>query len=225
MSNEWWRYENLNPAPPEGYDWYPAGRGDHPHDNIDFHVDLGAGRLPKGRLRIDRHGDAELLMDLDKLTIMEHSMTAYKPGSKKYRELYNPKFINDKGAIPKLPFPDNSIESMISHHCLEHIHDGFMNLMDECYRVLKQGAIFRIIVPLFPSISAVSDPDHKRYFCENTFESFTGREGQDFWSDVFAEPYTKCRFQLVDKQITLPREDLDLWHPDNAREIRVSLKK
>lgn len=205
MSGEWWEYNELESKAP--YDWHPAGKGDHPHDNIDFHVDLGAGRLPKGRLRIDRHGDAEILMDLDTKEI-------FRFGDNQLR------FHQLDG----LPFPNNSIESMISHHCLEHIGDGFMDLMNECYRVLKPGAIFRIIVPLFPSLAAVSDPDHKRYFCENTFESFCGKEGA-FWSDVFAEPYTHCRFELVDKQLSPIREDLDLWHPHNCREIRVSLKK
>lgn len=205
----WWQYENLTPAPKDGYDWYPAGKGESKWDNIDFHLDLGAGKLPKGRLKIDRHGDADVLIDLNTLTLYNFGgFLTYKDG------------VN----IGKLPFPDNSIESIISHHCLEHIGNGFLRLMDECYRILKPGGIFRIIVPLFPSLSAVSDPDHVRYFCVNTFESFCGTKNE-FWSDVFAEPYTKCRFELVDKDYTVPREDLDLWHSENAREIRVALRK
>jgi SAM-dependent methyltransferase len=209
--NEWWHFDNLSPITPQ---WYPAGQGDNPYDLMEYHIDLGGGKLPKGRLTVDRHGDADVLMDLNTLEVFKFGETEM---TSEYKMWFD----------RKLPFPDNSIESMISHHCLEHIGDGFLRLMDECYRVLKVGGVFRIIVPLFPSLAAVSDPDHVRYFCENTFESFCGDrdESVPFWSDVFAEPYTKCRFELVDKITTPVREDRDLWHPENAREIRVALRK
>ncbi len=214
--SEWWEYDNLESGHP--YEWHPAGRGYHPDDNVDFHVDLGAGRLPKGRLTIDRHGDADILMDLN---------TGEYFGGKRHFLTRFPEWL--------LPFPDNSIESMISHHCLEHIGDGFLKLMDECHRILKPGGIFRIIVPLFPSLAAVSDPDHVRYFTTTTFESFCGVKNQPFWSDSFAEPYTKCRFTLAAKDYT-PAIGIktldDPWSEVNIddlfaepREIRVTLKK
>lgn len=203
---EWWEYDALESGAP--YDWSPAGRGDNHWDNIDYHIDLGAGRLPKGRLTIDRHGDADILMDLDTL------------------EVYAPQ---DLASIFSglMPFPNDSIESIISHHCLEHIGEGFLRLMDECYRILKPGGVFRIITPLFPSLAAVADPDHRRYFTETTFDSFCGVENTPFWSDVFAEPYTKCRFKKLE-QITTPMNPdfpQDVFHPAQAREIRVALQK
>lgn len=201
IMKDWWRYENLPSGHP--YDWSPADKEDHPDDQIDFHIDLGAGNIPKGRLTIDRHGKVDMLMDLD-----------------------------DKAMF--FPFPENSIESIISHHCLEHIGDGFLNLMDECYRILKPGGKFRIIVPLFPSFSAVTDPDHKRYFTTETLLSFEHNAGPEvpFWTDTFAEPYTKCRFSKLEQQYTEPDKffadkiklDIDkLFH--KHRELRATLTK
>jgi len=176
MNNNWWKYENLESGWP--YDWSPAEKGDHPDDQIDFHVDLGGGRLPKGRLNIDMGDSSDVKMNLDTMILM---------GSKGPLTTYG----------RELPFPDNSIESMISHHCLEHIGYGFVRLMDECYRVLKPGAKFRIAVPLYPSMAAVTDPDHKRFFTRESFRSFIHEAGPEtpFWTESFSDPYTKCRFK------------------------------
>lgn len=185
--SEWWRYENLESKAP--YNWEPAGRGDHPDDNIDFHLDLGAGKLPKGRLTIDLRGKPDIIMDLNNL-------------------LHGPCYATKDRYIQKrpgyLPFPRNSIHSIVSHHCLEHIGTGFICLMDECYRVLQPGGKFRIIVPLFPSLSAINDPDHVRYFCVDTFEAFVHDAPSDvpFWSEAFSTPYTSARFKLAHKNYT-----------------------
>lgn len=196
------------------YDWSPATKGDHEDDQIDFHLDLGCGTLKKGRLGIDR---------------------------------FNSPTVDIKTNLNKLnwlPFPDNSIESIISHHVLEHIGDGFIHLMDECYRVLKPGGIFRIIVPCFPSFSAVDDPDHVRYFTPRTFDSFIhdASEDEPFWTESFSVPYTSARFKSRALDYTPPEsfpprfynqsdgtEIVDDFSIDDLfkepREIRVSLQK
>jgi SAM-dependent methyltransferase len=188
VSEEWWRYENLDSGHP--YDWTPATRGDHPDDDYDFHLDLGAGKVPKGRLALDRHGDVDIIFDLDSLELLGSRGPLTQNGN-------------------SLPFPDDSIESIITHHCLEHIGTGFMRLMDECYRVLVPGGVFRIIVPSFPTIVSVQDPDHCRNFCWETLDVFCHNAPPDvpFWSDDFAEPYTTARFQMGSKDMT-PAESL-----------------
>lgn len=224
--SDWWQYENLERRAP--YDWHPASRNNHPDDQIDFHVDLGAGKLPKGRLAIDRHGEADILMDLNSLYMYKFG-EELRPKSLTFDGLGNPYKGSEIWAQRRLPFPDDSIESMISHHCLEHIGTGFLRLMDECHRVLKPGGKFRIIVPLFPSLAAVSDPDHVRYFTKDTFDSFAGKTGKPFWSDVFAEPYTKARYKITSKNYTSPQTingpiDIDKLFKE-PREIRVTLEK
>lgn len=48
-----------------------------------------------------------------------------------------------------LPFPDNCVEEIYSSHLLEHFSfpDPMLNLLSECYRVLKPGGVFKIAVP------------------------------------------------------------------------------
>lgn len=212
--NEWWRYENLESGAP--YDWSPAERGGHPDDNIDFHLDLGCGTLKKARLGIDRfeHEAVDIVMDLDAL---------YLGGTEYNDEAKLRQLVNFQG---RLPFPADSIESIVSHHCLEHIGDGFIRLIDECHRVLVPGGKLRIITPLFPSRAAVEDPDHKRWIMEGTFDSFCGTAEGQCWLEGFSVPYTQSRFKMAHKDITKRLEDpAEWWGPDDAREIRVTLQK
>lgn len=191
-------YENWPSGHP--YDWAPATKGDHDHDQFDFHVDLGCGRVKKARIGVDHMEDPAVDIVLD------------------FEQAW-------------LPFADDSIESMVSHHCLEHIDDGFIGLMDECYRVLKPDALFRIIVPIFPSWSAVSDPDHRRYFMatdnpqgHGTFDNFCGEPGKDNFLGSFSVPYTKARFRKVAQSVTpRPLNMNDWWTERDAREIRITL--
>ena len=204
-----WSYEAWPSGEP--YQWEPAERGENPYDLVDFHVDLGAGTLKKGRIGIDRHPapGVNIVMDLDRLEVFAV-----------------PEVVGGDAAvgidIAGLPFDDSSIESIISHHCLEHVTDGFIRLVDEVYRVLVPGGLFRAITPLFPSRTAVEDPDHKRYFMEGTWDTFLGEPGEPHWHEAFSVPYTKARFRMLDKDVT-PAMD-DLWGPDGAREIRVALE-
>lgn len=180
----------------EAYDWGGAARGVSPFDNIDFHVDLGCGRSKKGRFGIDRFADEGV------------------------------NWLQDLDRHPELPFADNSIKSIITHHFMEHLSAGFLSLMDECHRVLEPGGLFRIIVPLFPSYAAVSDPDHKRYFLMQTFDTFCGAPDGSHWMESFSTPYTNCRFEKLDEDITARSSDPRLWWtPEDSREMRVALRK
>lgn len=221
----WWHYDNLPSGEP--YDWGDsAARGESPWDNIDFHLDIGCGRLPKGRLGIDRFPapGVGLLIDLENMAAI--GMADESPVAKQTNDLYaaRDRELDDLCHLG-MPFPDNSIESIISHHCMEHLGEGFVPLMDELHRILKPGGVLRIIVPLFPSRTAVEDPDHKRYFMEGTFETFCGAPDGKHWHESFAVPYTSCRFEKVDQDMTPPVAPGDEWGPEDAREMRVALRK
>lgn len=238
---DWWRYENLESGEP--YDWGDAGRGSKPWDNIDFHLDLGCGRLSKGRLGIDRFWapNVGMVIDLNErlpafkavpdegFLALERTITAYNVRlEEKGLSGVTESEVMDPEELRGLPFPDDSIDSIVSHHALEHIGEGFLPLMDECYRILKPGGVFRIIVPLFPSKAAVEDPDHKRYFMKDSFETFCGSRDGDHWHNSFSVPYTACRFEMVDRDYTSQEEAWDeegVWGEKGARELRVALRK
>lgn len=231
--SEWWAYENLTSIEETGRtDWSPAGRGEREWDQVDFHLDLGCGRVPKARLGIDLRpspGATDLAIDLEtllpspgKAEYTPEQMTIVARTHKTYRD----RGKGEDGApfSAGLPFPDNSIESIVSHHALEHIGPGLEYLMEECYRVLKPGAIFRIIVPLFPSYSAVSEYDHKRFFMEGTFMGFCQEPDQSY-TDGFSERYNRCCFRQLDEDRSPRTDPMKAWTPEDAREMRVTLLK
>ncbi len=228
---EWWEYDALESKAP--YDWSPATRGDRPWDQLDFHIDLGCGRVPKARMGIDLRpspGATDLAIDLNTL---RPTALGHEHGSEKWAiEAFTQQFYAEQnlGSIQgpaKLPFPDCSIKSIVTHHAFEHIGEGFERLMEECYRVLEWEGILRIIVPLFPSYSAVSEYDHKRYFMEGTLMGFCQEPaGGPSIYDAFSERYNTCCFRQVDEDYTAPMEDpKDAWTKKDVREIRTTLWK
>ena len=70
-----------------------------------------------------------------------------------------------------IPLEDNSVNEVVANHFLEHIADTDA-LMNELYRVCKNGAIIKIKVPYFKSIGAFKDPTHVSFFTERTFEYY-----------------------------------------------------
>lgn len=208
--NPLYAYDNW---PPHS-DWSHAAQGDNPFDLIDFHVDLGCGTLKKGRIGVDRFPapGVNIVMDFETLEVVS---IPRMPGDE----------ANQQGPLRRqLPFDDNSISSVISHHLLEHVGPGFIALVDEVYRVLVPGGIFRAITPLFPSRVAVEDPDHKRYIMEGTWETFQGSADAPHWHSAFSVPYMRARFTILDKVVTPPLPIEEQWGPHDAREIRVALR-
>lgn len=168
----------------------------HPDDLIDFALDLGCGTLKKAQVGIDRFA---------------------APGVDYVLNLDDPNV--------RLPFADSSIPSIITHHCFEHIGEGFIPLMDECYRVLVPDGPLRIIVPLWPSKSSLIDPDHKRFFTNQTLEYFCGNPGDgpgNCWQAGFSVPYTKARFEMGQVLCTPLEEGQDVW--ESIRELRTTLR-
>lgn len=232
--------------------WQVAAQGGHPHDQIDFHVDLGCGKLPKGRIGVDRYpaegvavisdfdvagADLDPVLGSPRTGVATYAIA--EPGEDATLEHDNLARAA-AGLVPfqhrvlcrGLPFLDDSIRSVISHHALEHVGDGFIPLMEEVFRVLEPGGVFRIIVPLFPSWAAVSDPDHRRLFmCDadgrtNTFGAFCGGAGGESFLESFSVPYTTARFVQTHQDMTARLVDsARWWTTDDAREMRITLEK
>lgn len=95
---------------------------------------------------------------------------------------------NDNGVFKcrlgfeKLPFDDNSIDYLTAYDLLEHIprysdredigNTPFINLMNECYRVLKKGGLFLSMTPIFPYPAAFEDPTHNNIMTAHTLERY-----------------------------------------------------
>jgi len=60
----------------------------------------------------------------------------------------NNEFVQKHNLYEPLPFEDGSVDVVYSSHVLEHFPKSFApKFIQECYRVLKQGGIFRVVVP------------------------------------------------------------------------------
>jgi SAM-dependent methyltransferase len=100
-----------------------------------------------------------------------------------YSELYRIKykgveFIQHDLEKASLPFCDNSCEALMADNVLEHIHN-LIPLMNDCWRVLKPGGEFYIIVPNGLSEGGIADPTHVRHFIPKTFTYFTKGKRQE----------------------------------------------
>lgn len=242
-----WSFDAWAPVDPAN--WRGA-RYDHPSEQ-DCHVDIGCGTIKKGRIGVDLRPapGVNVLMDLDTGRVFGVAPAPNRDAAEVYGSGWRYHTLGETAYYPVMPLPqnawgetggepytigrglpfdDNSIESIVSHHCLEHVGAGFLPLMDDIYRVLKPGATLRVIVPLFPSSSATSDQDHCRYFMEESFMAFCGHLGDEnnptgSWLDSFSVPYTKCRYQCTDTSITKRVGPEKHWTNEDVRELRVTL--
>ena len=89
-----------------------------------------------------------------------------------------------------LPFDSDSVDEILAHSFLEHVHNIWF-ILDECWRVLKKDGTINIIVPHGLSIA----PDHYRYFNEKFFNHYM-TEGPKEYS------FSKCKWKLLSYKST-----------------------
>ncbi|MBC8052962.1 MAG: class I SAM-dependent methyltransferase [Sphingobacteriaceae bacterium] len=78
--------------------------------------------------------------------------------------------VHDLNVYP-WPMADNAFDEILAIDLLEHL-DDFMKAMEEAYRVMKPGGLFRIRVPYWNSWCTHADPTHRRGFHELRFHFF-----------------------------------------------------
>lgn len=84
----------------------------------------------------------------------------------------NPDYICDFEK-DQLPFSNDSVDRVIAYHILEHVGDGYIHLLQELYRVCKNGAIIDIRVPHHNHEVFLNDPTHKRPITVEGFRLFS----------------------------------------------------
>lgn len=87
---------------------------------------------------------------------------------------------------------ENSVDEIHTSHFLEHV-ENLIPLMNNCFKVLKPGGEFHIIVPSGHSLVwAMRDPTHKRMFFDQTFLYFCGA-----YLDLMVDMGITCNFNLL----------------------------
>jgi ubiquinone/menaquinone biosynthesis C-methylase UbiE len=90
-------------------------------------------------------------------------------GHKRYQDFINldidpstlPEHVVDL-EVDVLPFEDSTVSEVKAYHILEHIGQGYFHLLQELYRVCKNGAIIDVQVPHHFHEVFINDPTHQR---------------------------------------------------------------
>lgn len=98
-----------------------------------------------------------------------------------YREDLEPDLVCD--VIKGLPYEDSSVDLVRAHDFLEHIPIGkTIDVMNEIWRVLKPGGIFRSLTPDAEyGQGAYQDPTHVSFWVENSWYYYTDPDIRKFY--------------------------------------------
>jgi SAM-dependent methyltransferase len=97
--------------------------------------------------------------------------------------------------------PDECVSFVVASHVLEHINParfGFINVMNEIWRICKPGAQFAIAVPYAGSPGYWQDPTHVNPINEVTWAYFDPLDRSGLWNIYKPKPWKilKCTFQM-----------------------------
>ena len=87
----------------------------------------------------------------------------------------------------RLPFRSGAFEKVKAHHILEHIPFGQdrIQTFNEAHRVLGEGGILDVEVPVFPYWTAIADPSHVSFFVTQSFDYFCRGHGHDEHMELY----------------------------------------
>lgn len=94
-----------------------------------------------------------------------------------YDPLANPDYCFNLEEDP-FPFEDNSVETVVAHHVLEHLGEGYFHCLKELYRVCRHGATIDIRVPHFRHEYYYDDPTHRRPITVGGMRLFSKKHNQ-----------------------------------------------
>jgi len=90
------------------------------------------------------------------------------------------------------PFKNNYFDEIIADNVMEHL-DSIVQPIEEIWRISKNNAKIKIIVPHTPSVWAFCDPTHKQFYTYFTLDYFTTDAGLNY--------YSNARFKIIKKKI------------------------
>lgn len=98
---------------------------------------------------------------------------------------------HDLNVLP-WPWEDSSFGHIVAHSVFEHLDIDLVQVLDECWRILRSGGRLSVKVPHWQHDNAYADPTHRWRYSLRSFEVFVpdtplGKE-HSF--------YTRCKWQL-----------------------------
>ena len=91
-------------------------------------------------------------------------------------------FIHDLETFP-WPWPNDSVEEVRMNHVLEHLGqtvDSYLNVWKEIYRVCKDGAMVKVVVPHPRHDDFINDPTHVRMITPESLNLLSKKECRKF---------------------------------------------
>jgi SAM-dependent methyltransferase len=149
------------------------------------HLDIGCGSNPRNPFNCDELHAIDIVEQIDTSNNQIVPNDAHASYGRKVIEKNPENFHYRQGnaALDKLPFDDNSFDSVSAYDFIEHIprlitesnniRFPFVEFMNEAYRVLKPDGIFYAITPCYPRDEIFVDPTHVNFITKGTYEYFT----------------------------------------------------
>ena len=97
--------------------------------------------------------------------------------------------VHDLNKFP-YPFSANQFGLVIAENILEHL-DNIPKVMEEIYRICKNGARVKITASHFTSVDSFTDPTHKHFFTSRSFDYFIPGE------DLYKYNYSRIKFKKI----------------------------
>lgn len=105
--------------------------------------------------------------------------------------------VHDMEKFP-YPFDDNTFEGIKCSHILEHMNN-LNKVIDELWRITKNGGIIKIYSPYALGTMFFGDPSHKTPICYRTFENYNiDNPSINKYMTNFGSP---SRFKILNRQI------------------------
>jgi SAM-dependent methyltransferase len=127
--------------------------------------------------------------------------------------------------IEPIPFEDNAFEYVTAHDFLEHVprliyaphrRNAFVEVMNEVWRVLKEGGLFLSQTPAYPHAQTFRDPTHVNFITDETFPLYF--DHQNRWAKIYGfkgafriemQEWRGIHLITVMKKVVLPHDAND----------------
>jgi ubiquinone/menaquinone biosynthesis C-methylase UbiE len=106
-----------------------------------------------------------------------------------------------------IPFPDNSLDEVVSNYVFEQIKDFFF-VMREVHRVLKPGGIAKIRVAFYAGWAQWNDPSHVRSFSYYSFDRFDEKHTR-----YYRDRYHGITFRIKKRRLIFAIGSTKIFNP------------